>query len=119
MTLHSNWHPDRTYFWKSTAGMSSRQFGKMRMVIRMRRIKIGGAVDIASILLLASCSMGMVAQAPNPQNALHVTVDHDGSYAIGIQGKDLYALKAGIAAEVDGRWLHAADYPKHSIEHSS
>lgn len=89
------------------------------MVIRMRRIKIGGAVDIASILLLASCSMGMVAQAPNPQNALHVTVDHDGSYAIGIQGKDLYALKAGIAAEVDGRWLHAADYPKHSIEHSS
>jgi len=63
--------------------------------------------------------MGMVAQAPNPQNALHVTVDHDGRYAIGIQGNDLYALKAGIAAEVDGRWLHAADYPKHSIEHSS
>ena len=33
-------------------------------------------------------------------------------------GSDSYALRAGVGAEVDGRWLHSSDYPRHAVAHS-
>ncbi|HVU47499.1 MAG TPA: alpha-galactosidase [Terracidiphilus sp.] len=47
---------------------------------------------------------------------MSVAIDsNDGSYAIGASGLNSTVLRAGIAAEVDGRFLQSASYPKHTI----
>src|SRR5271170_6625268 len=51
--------------------------------------------------------------------ALQIKVDPaDGKYTIAMPGAESYALRAGAGAEVDGRWLHASDYPRHTVEQS-
>lgn len=51
---------------------------------------------------------------------LRVTVEPaTGKYSIGQLGNASDVLKATIAAKVDGHWLHADDYPKHTIAEST
>ncbi len=42
----------------------------------------------------------------------------DGSYSISTRGAVSPTLRAGIAAEVDHRWIKASEYPKHEIASS-
>lgn len=51
--------------------------------------------------------------------ALKVAIGSDGRYSVGYAGASGFALTSGIAAEVDGVWLRAADYPKHSAQRSN
>ena len=37
----------------------------------------------------------------------------DGSYVIAMKGSESQVIQAGVAAEVDHRWVKSADYPKH------
>ncbi|AEU35302.1 alpha-galactosidase [Granulicella mallensis] len=39
----------------------------------------------------------------------------DGSYSISAPGISMPILRATAAAKVNGKWLHAADYPKHLV----
>ena len=48
---------------------------------------------------------------------LHVS-SATGDYAIGQAGKGADVLTAAVAAKVNGRWLHASDYPKHTVTES-
>jgi len=51
--------------------------------------------------------------------ALQIKIDPaDGKYTIAMPGAESYALRAGVGAEVDGRWFHASDYPRHTVEQS-
>ncbi|HEY1808209.1 MAG TPA: glycoside hydrolase family 36 protein, partial [Acidobacteriaceae bacterium] len=69
------------------------------------------------MLLLAGALAG-----PNPLAAqtggLHVQVAQDGRYSIGMSGASAFALTTGVAVEVNGRWLHSSDYPKHAVQQS-
>ena len=48
-----------------------------------------------------------------PQDAaLLASVDAHGTYRIGLQGSSTPTLISDVAARVDGRWLHATDYPR-------
>lgn len=49
---------------------------------------------------------------------LHVAIGADGRYSIGGPDAAGSALTAGVAAEVDGHWLHSADFPKHAVVQS-
>ena len=74
---------------------------------------------IASLLIAGACESRVAAQSSSNAPALRVGVNgEDGSYTIGIPGSDHYALRAGVGAEIDGHWLHAADYPKHAVDRS-
>jgi hypothetical protein len=51
--------------------------------------------------------------------SLQVKIDPaDGRYTIAMPGAGSPALRAGAAVEVDGHWLHASDYPRHTVEQS-
>ena len=59
------------------------------------------------------------AQSSGPERALQITVNPaDGTYTISMPDSTSYALRAGVGVEVDRRWLHAADYPRHEVEQS-
>lgn len=68
----------------------------------------------AAVLALASAATGLHGQ----QTSLRVAVAADGRYTLGLPGSDTAALSSGVAAEIDGRWIHAGDYPTHSIKRS-
>jgi alpha-galactosidase len=75
---------------------------------------------LAVILLVAG---GMItaraAESSGPERALQITVKPpDGTYTIAMPDASSYALRAGVGVEVDGRWLHADDYPRHEVEQS-
>jgi alpha-galactosidase len=53
------------------------------------------------------------------ESALRISIGPDGRYSVGLSGATVNALTAGVAAEVDGRWLHDADYPRHEVKHST
>ena len=67
-----------------------------------------------SILFLC-CAAAAVSQQAR-ENALHLAVGMDGRYSIGLIGSKTAALTAGVAAKVDGRWLHSSDYPHHEVK---
>ena len=69
---------------------------------------------IAAALLALSGVSASVAQS------LEANVSAaDGTYQLGLTGSNAAALHAGVAVEVNGRWLHASDYPKHEVSHTS
>jgi hypothetical protein len=72
-------------------------------------------------VLVNSFSHGFAAEEVTPDSqGLRLTVDQaTGDYKIAQHGSDLEVLTAAVAAKVDGRWLHARDYPKHTISESS
>src|SRR6185437_12106383 len=72
-----------------------------------------------AILLLAGWPVASL-RAQSSGSGLNVKVDPaDGSYAIGANGVSEAALKAGVAAEIDGRWIQSKDYPHHAVKQSS
>jgi alpha-galactosidase len=85
----------------------------------IRQFRVGCAVRLTVALLLGSSGItALQAQSAGVENGLQVKVSPDGTYAIAMPGSSSYALRAGVAVEVDGSWLHAGDYPRHSVEHS-
>lgn len=78
------------------------------------------AVSYGLSILLAGCWPYASLSAQSRISALAARIDStDGSFALVAQGTQDVGLKAGVAAEVDGRWLHAKDYPHHSVTRSS
>ena len=72
------------------------------------------------VLLMSSFScVSLAAETTSDSKGLSVTVDPaTGDYAIGQLGTSLNVLTATVGTKVDGRWLHARDYPKHTITES-
>jgi hypothetical protein len=86
----------------------------------IRQISTGGAVRFTVALLLASSGItASQARSAGTEHGLQITVNPaDGTYAIAMPGSNSYALRAGVAVEADGLWLHASDYPRHAVEQS-
>jgi alpha-galactosidase len=86
----------------------------------IRQIRMVFAAGLTAILLLVSSGVTTLhAQSSGKEHALKVGANSaDGTYTIAMPGSDSYALRAGVGAQVDGRWLHASDYPQHAVEHS-
>jgi alpha-galactosidase len=83
-------------------------------------IRMVSVVKLLAILLLVGGDVpALPAQSSVEERALQITVNPaDGKYTIAMPRSNSYVLRAGVGAEVDGRWLHASDYPQHSVEHS-
>src|SRR5271163_5074125 len=87
---------------------------------RIGLIKMVSVVKLLAILLLIGGDVpALRAQSSGEEHALQITVNPtDGKYTIAMPASDSYALRAGVGAEVDGRWFHASDYPRHTVEQS-
>src|SRR6266849_5357118 len=72
-------------------------------------------------LLMSSFNYAfLAAETTSDSQALRVAVDPaTGDYSIGHLGSASDMLQATVAAKMDGHWLHARDYPKHSITEST
>ena len=72
-------------------------------------------------LLMSSFNYAfLAAETTSDSQALRVAVDPaTGDYSIGQLGSASDMLQATVAAKMDGHWLHARDYPKHSITEST
>ena len=81
---------------------------------------IGYAVKVTAVALLAGSGVSMLrAQSSDEGHALQIRVNPaDGKYTISARGSSSYVLRAGVGVQVDGRWLHASDYPKHEVSQS-
>jgi hypothetical protein len=68
-------------------------------------------------VLLVSCVTAASSQQNSAsQGALNVRVDGGtGDYSIGAASGSAPVLRANVAARVDGKWLHAAEYPTHAV----
>ncbi|HEX3661965.1 MAG TPA: alpha-galactosidase [Acidobacteriaceae bacterium] len=75
------------------------------------RARVGAA---AMLFLAAAFAWPAVGSAQT--GALHVQVAQNGRYSVGLPGPSGFVLTTDVAAEVDGRWLHSADYPKHAVQ---
>ena len=87
----------------------------------IKQVRLGYVVALAAIMWpLGSCVIAVAQPKPSAGNdALQVTMDPaDGRYSIALPGSSTVALRAGVGVEVNGRWLHAADYPRHVVERS-
>ena len=86
----------------------------------IRQIRVVYAVGFTAILLLVGGGVTTLqAQSSGKEHGLQIKVNPpDGTYTLAMSGSDSYALRAGVGAEVDGRWLHASDYPRHTVDHS-
>ena len=83
-----------------------------------RKRGIENAVRVSTVLLLTcSCLVAAVAQSFGDELRVKVNAS-DGSYSIGMQGTDAFALRAAVGVEVGGHWLRASDYPRHAVEQS-
>lgn len=51
--------------------------------------------------------------------SLQVAVASNGDWSISLPGATTATLTSGVAAEVNGRWLRSADYPKHEVQRST
>src|SRR5580704_398100 len=72
-------------------------------------------------LLMSSFNFALLAgKTTSDSPGLRLTVDPlTGDYAIGQLGSPSEVLTATVATKVDGRWVHARDYPNHTITESS
>ena len=86
---------------------------------RARKKPLQDQGRIAAILLMAAGGGVFANAALKPaagSRTLQVKVDGaDGKYSIAMPNSTTVALRTGVAAEVDGRWLRAADYPQHAV----
>lgn len=60
-----------------------------------------------------------VALAAQPSPTLLASVDAHGLYHLGLQGASAPTLVSDVAAQVDGRWLRASDYPACRVARSA
>src|SRR5947209_1668322 len=87
-------------------------------------LSIAHCRSVASVgalgLLMGSLNYVLLAEGTtSASQSLRVTVDGaTGNYAIGQPGSASDVLIAAVAAKVDGRWIHARDYPKHLMTES-
>src|SRR6266702_5244301 len=84
-------------------------------------LKSSAASILFLTLLMSSFNYGYLAaeETTSASQGLRVTVSPPtDDYAIGQLGTASDVLTATVAVKVDGRWLHARDYPKHSIAES-
>src|SRR5258708_3287204 len=84
-------------------------------------LKSSAALILFLTLLMNSFNYGyLTAEEPtSASRGLRVTVSPaTGDYIIGQSGTAADVLTATVAAKVDGLWLHARDYPKHSVTES-
>jgi alpha-galactosidase len=86
-----------------------------------KRVGLKYATAVGTPFVIAVWAVGTAfAQSSGGGQALRVQVDRtSASYSIGLPKAHSYALIAGVAAKVDGRWLRAADYPKHRVDKTS
>jgi alpha-galactosidase len=84
------------------------------------QMRTGYVVGLTALVLLTGGGLlSSVAQSSGHEQALQVSVNAaDGKYTIAMPGSASYALRAGIGVQVDGRWVHASDYPRPAVEHS-
>ena len=67
-------------------------------------------------LLSLVCGMGLANPLKLAAGKLQLSVDEKtGAYAIGTDELANPVVRASAAAKINGRWLHAADYPQHVI----
>lgn len=83
----------------------------MRHVLLSRRLRY-----IAPLVAIASLSTGF-AVAHGQQ--LVATVAPSGQYVVGLPGASRPVLVAGVAAQVNGRWVRSQDYPTHRVRQTS
>lgn len=84
------------------------------MLSQVVRRSLRYALPLAGLFCL-----GHLEAEPAAESGLRITISAtDGDYSIGTSGLAAPILHAGIAAKVDGRWLHSASYPKHSVHES-
>lgn len=60
---------------------------------------------VIAVFLVVACNLAA------QQNRMTVSVDAQGQYVIGVP--DDPTLVSGVAASIDGQWVHSSDYPKH------
>ena len=85
--------------------------------LRDSRFVVGFAIRNLSLLAFASCAFFLQAQATETElrnEALRVRIGPDGSYAIAGDNSSPI-IRAGVAAEVDHRWIKSSEYPKHEV----
>jgi hypothetical protein len=66
---------------------------------------------VIAVFLVVACNLAA------QQNRMTVSVDAQGQYVIGVP--DDPTLVSGVAASIDGQWVHSSDYPKHEVERST
>jgi alpha-galactosidase len=76
---------------------------------------------LISILLIRSLFAALASaqttdKIQNPQLLIEAS-GQDGNYTLRQQNRAI-GLTAGVAAQVNGRWLHASDYPRHLVSSS-
>lgn len=49
-------------------------------------------------------------------HALTISVEDRGAYAVQLPDATVPVLVSGVAAKIDGQWVHSTDYPHHSIQ---
>jgi alpha-galactosidase len=82
-------------------------------------LKSSAASILFLTLLMSSFNYGHLSAEKTTSASLGLHVSSaTGDYAIGQAGKGADVLTAGVAAKVNGRWLHASDYPKHAVTES-
>ena len=74
------------------------------------------ACTLSPVPVLAGV-LGLACSLAAQQKPLEVSIDTHGAYVIGAPDKP--TLVSGVAAKIDGQWVHSADYPKHAIEKTS
>ena len=77
----------------------------------LQRILRLSSTTVLTSLLGIACSL----QAQ--QTPFAVFIDQHGDYVLG--ATDNPNLRSGVAAKVDGEWIHSHDYPKHDVETST
>ncbi len=68
-------------------------------------------VLVIAAMLIVACNLAA------QQKRMTVSVDAQGLYVIGVP--DDPTLVSGVAASIDGQWVHSSDYPKHEVERST
>jgi alpha-galactosidase len=103
------------------------EFGRHRSVgrvpgqrgSRVTRIGMPHAANRVLLMLgLLACLGAECLPCLAQDQALRVAINPDGRYSVGRSGSTGWAFTTGVAAQVDGRWLHSADYPQHAVKKS-
>lgn len=76
--------------------------------------------QIACLCIACICPIALASAVPHDAALLQLTANAvDGSYVITAADIAKPVLRASAAVKVNGRWLHAADYPKHIVSAES
>lgn len=75
---------------------------------------------VTRIMVSAMCILGFSCLFPGAHaQKLQTEVRADGSYSISVPGEQQPVLISEVAAKIEGRWIRARDYPKHTVHQDS